>query len=467
MRSSSFRLGAAVWLFGTLSGVCLAADPARPAGWRTDGNGAYPHARPPLEWSQTHNVVWATPMPSKSNSQPAIAGDRLFVCAEPDWLLCLRLSDGEVLWQQSNSYREVADPEEWARAERELASAAVLESRRKELEAQLENLAAAAPPEGTEPDGRATQVETLTRQVTEIEAELKTLPLAEKWRTLGTHEKMNGYTTATPVTDGRRVWAVFGNAVVACYDLDGRRTWIQKLRDRPHAMFGHSASPLLVDGRLIVTVEDTVALDAATGTELWRTRYGQSWGSPIRVDIGNEPFIALANGRLLRAADGQVVARAFNLADGSPIADGRTLYYIQSRGGAVRLPETPGDKLELERLWETDPKGGKHYASPVLHNGLLYTVSGTGIYSVIDAATGAIVLEKRLNPGRGTMYPSVVLAGEHLLLSSDNGTTLVVKTGPTYEEVARNELEPFISTPIVHEDRIYVRTFGTMYCIGR
>jgi hypothetical protein len=65
------------------------------------------------------------------------------------------------------------------------------------------------------------------------------------------------------------------------------------------------------------------------------------------------------------------------------------------------------------------------------------------------------------------MYPSVVLAGEHLLLSSDNGTTLVVKTGREYREVARNRLEPFISTPIVHGDRIYVRTFGHVWCIGR
>ena len=47
-----------------------------------------------------------------------------------------------------------------------------------------------------------------------------------------------------------------------------------------------------------------------------------------------------------------------------------------------------------------------------------------------------------------------------------HGTTLVLKAGPEYQEVAKNSLEFFISTPQFRKNRMYVRTSERLYCIG-
>ena len=64
----------------------VAAEPTA-VGWRGDGTGVYPDARPPVKWSATENVLWKTPMPGKSNASPILVGDRIFVCSEPSTLL--------------------------------------------------------------------------------------------------------------------------------------------------------------------------------------------------------------------------------------------------------------------------------------------------------------------------------------------------------------------------------------------
>jgi outer membrane protein assembly factor BamB len=71
-------------------------------GWRADGTSSFPDANPPLHWSADSNVLWKTVLPRPSNASPVLVGKRLFVCAEPDLLLCLDQSSGNIVWQQDN-----------------------------------------------------------------------------------------------------------------------------------------------------------------------------------------------------------------------------------------------------------------------------------------------------------------------------------------------------------------------------
>lgn len=75
---------------------------AETIGWRHDGTGTFPDATPPTNWSEDEGVVWKTAMPGKSNSSPVLSGDRIFVCSEPDILLCLDGNSGQILWQHDN-----------------------------------------------------------------------------------------------------------------------------------------------------------------------------------------------------------------------------------------------------------------------------------------------------------------------------------------------------------------------------
>jgi outer membrane protein assembly factor BamB len=86
-----------------VTGPCLSAPTRQTVGWRGDGKGVYPDAQPPVKWSATENVLWKTPLPRKSNASPILVGDRIFVCSEPDTLLCVSAKDGTILWSSSTT----------------------------------------------------------------------------------------------------------------------------------------------------------------------------------------------------------------------------------------------------------------------------------------------------------------------------------------------------------------------------
>jgi outer membrane protein assembly factor BamB len=432
-------------------------------GWRGDGTGVSTSDHPPLSWSTNGNVVWATSMPARSNSLPVIVGDKLFVCSEPFDLLCLQLRDGKILWRRSNAFRDVTDDRQWSRVEAELTAVAPLRKRLEEIGSQQEELRKKG--SGT----AERELELLEQEVAKIEGSLAAFPLAARYTLPKTQEEFNGFSTATPTSDGRHVWAVFGNRAVVCYDLDGRLVWSDVLPDNPQSMWGHSSSPLLVGDKLIVNIEHTMAFDAATGRRLWQTRHGQSWGSAAQARLGSEHLILLANGRILRASDGKVLQRVTGLANASPVVQDGVAYYIDVLAEAHELPATlapAAESLELKTRWSVRLKGGSIYASPIIHKGLIYTVSTQKVLSVLDAASGEMVTSRRLTLGDQPVWPSLCLAGEYLYVSSRDGTTLILKAGRQYEEVARNPLEYFISTPVFHENRMFIRTSDRLYCIG-
>ena len=85
----------------------------------------------------------------------------------------------------------------------------------------------------------------------------------------------NTYATETPVTDGERVYAYFGNLGVYCYSVDGRPLWSRTLGNFKTADgMGTGSSPILHGDRLYVLNDNEdqsflVALDTTTGAEAW------------------------------------------------------------------------------------------------------------------------------------------------------------------------------------------------------
>lgn len=383
-------------LLGLLVGAAQAGDIV---GWRTDGTGRYPGARPPIQWSQDTNVVWATPMMSWSNSTPVIVGKKLFVCSEPTSLLCLSVSDGKILWKHDNGVKQV--------------------------------------------DSGMNE------------------PLPKS-------HSDNGYSTPTPVTDGKYVYALFGNGVVASYDMSGKRRWIQKM-DSPAHNHGHSASPALAGDVVAVAINDDLfGLDVNTGRERWRVPSKQRWGTPIVSEVGNVPVFVTPNGEIVQAADGKVLWRDLGgLVFCSPVIVDRNLYFIQKRSVAYRLPDSI--HAEPEELWTQKIKGDRHYASPLVHDGLIYAVSRGEYLTVIDAVTGEVIYGRELGlggPGENSVYPSVTLAGQYVYIGCLSGTTIVLEPGRNYHEVARNSLEGFRSSPVFIGSRMYLRGVTHQYCIS-
>jgi outer membrane protein assembly factor BamB len=445
-----------------VAGVKAATLPAAPAmGWRGDGTGCYPAARPPTAWSATSNVVWKTRLPKVSNASPLMLGDRLFICSEPATLICVATNDGRILWEKENAYVDILPPDQAEKARQERAAVAELKGRISPLKKEVRQLDDQVRKTPDDAEAKA-RLETLRKELRELEGRL---PALSAYVDPATHE-VNGYSSSTPTTDGKRVYVVFGTGVAACYEPDGTRVWA-RLVEKPVEGWGHSASPLWVGNKLLCQFVKLTALDTATGDVLWQTPVRHAWGTPIPARVGETEVAITAGGDIVRAADGRRLAEGVaDLEYCAPVVHQGVVFFVQNGGKAIRLPTSAEEPFKTEVIWKTEPKKDRYYASPVYHDGLLHAVTQHGDYSVIDAADGRVVLEHKLALG-ATAYPSVTLAGGLLYVSSDNGKTVILQPGREYKEVARNTLEPFRCSPVFVGERLYVRTLKGLYCIGR
>jgi len=453
-------LAAVAW-----SGLTVPAPAATPVGWRTDGSGRYPDAVPPTEWAKDKNVLWVTPMPASSNATPVPVGDRIFVNAEPATLICVNAADGSVLWQKSNLYEDVVSEEELAALKQEKEQFEALQNEIKGVDEQLRQVK----------DDLAKTPDDAALKTKQGELEQKKADLVKQQQALSRYQlppthPVTGYSTPTPVSDGEHVWAVYGNGVVACYDLEGNRKWA-RIVEKPTHGWGHSASPVLVGGRLIVHFNTMFGLDPATGAEVWQTSVPMAWGTSVPAKVGDVDVVVAPAGFIVRVTDGKVLAQnLYRLDYCAPIVNEGVAYFIQIPGAnrlagrAFQLPSEPADRLECKSLW--NGRDERFYASPVYHEGLIYAVNQLDYLVVIDAANGAVVYEQKLNLG-GTHYPSLAVAGNFIFVSSDSGKTVVLEPGREYKEIARNTLEPFRSCPVFVGTRLYIRTEKNLYCIGQ
>lgn len=145
---------------------------------------------------------------------------------------------------------------------------------------------------------------------------------------------------ATPVSDGERVIASFGNYGLVALDLDGKLLWEKRL-PLPRFAFGVGSSPLLFDGLLVVSRDGApeagiLVFDAADGSELWRIdrfEYGESHGTPfLWRNADRDELVLGGSGRLCSYHPG--TGEKLWSVDGltsfpctTPTADRDTLYY--------------------------------------------------------------------------------------------------------------------------------------------
>jgi hypothetical protein len=250
------------------------------------------------------------------------------------------------------------------------------------------------------------------------------------------------------------------------YDLDGNRLW-GRIVERPTQGWGHSASPVVAGGRVVVHVRNLHGLDPRTGETVWTAPSGPRWGSPVRTDIDGTPVVITANGEIVRAADGNVLAKGLSkLTYCAPLVHDGIVYFIEHGGKAYRLPATADGETQPEELWSTKPAKDRYYASPVFHDGHIYCINQKGQYSVIDAATGEVVATEKIKDLAGRPYTSVVRAGSLLYLGSEGGKLVLMKPGREMEVVESARLDKFRSTPVFAGNRMYLRTDKHLYCLG-
>ena len=216
----------------------------------------------PDEWSPDKNVVWKADVAGRGWSSPVVAGDRVVVTSV--------VSDGRLPEQRKGLY--------------------ITDVKGK-----------------VQPGEHRWLVHCLDWKTG------KTLWSRDafKGRPESTIHIKNSFASETPVTDGERVYAYFGNVGLACYDNDGKEVWSQKWEPRKMRMgWGTAASPALHGDRLYVVNDNEeksflVALDKRTGQQVWKVDRDElsNWATPFVWQYEKRTEIVTAGSGKVRSYD--------------------------------------------------------------------------------------------------------------------------------------------------------------------
>ena len=112
-------------------------------------------------------------------------------------------------------------------------------------------------------------------------------------------------------------------------------------------------------------------------------------------------------------------------------------------------------------------KGTAYVPSPILYQDYLYIMTDRGILTCIDARTGEVKYEGGRIPIPATFTASPVAFDGKLLLTSEDGDTFIIKSGPKHEVLGTNSVgEPVYASPAIADGRIFIRGEHNLYCIG-
>ena len=376
----------------------------------------------PTEWNESKNMLWKMDLPGAGSSSPIIVGDRVFVT-------CYSL-DNDNLTRQIVCADKISGKQLWA----------------KDFPAEYRE------------DG-------YRGYITE-----------------------HGYASNTPVSDGEHLFVFFGKGGVHSLDLDGNLNWsVDVGKESSNREWGSAASLLLIEDRVIVNAAEEskaiIALDKATGKELWKQEAGMlelSYGTPRLVELenGKKEVVISVPGEIwaLNPSTGKLNWFAETSMTGnvtpSVIVDGETIYSFggyRSNGSVSINAGGDDDVSESHKNWTS--RSSSYVATPLLHEDRLYWIDDHGLAMCINAKNGEEVYRSRV-PGLSgrPVYASPVLIGGKIYVVTRIAGTIVYLPGDKFEPLITNRIAgdetDFNASPAVSNSRIYLRSNKSLYCIG-
>ena len=319
------------------------------------------------------------------------------------------------------------------------------------------------------------------------------------------HRKGGGANPSSVVRDGL-VYAYFRSGDLACVDSEGKIVWefnTQEKYGKDKLMWDLGTSLLMTKNALVIAVMQSqssyvLALDPRTGSELWKAdrqldapkEANDSYASPVCVDVDGREAIAVLGADHLTlhdAADGTLMGKVggFNpdridnyRSIASPVASGDIIVCPYARGGtvtAIDMRRLVSGEDEESIVWFRDDIGSD-VPTPAVAGEQVIFVGGSkkerGTVSSLDINTGETLWSLQIPLSRQDFTSSPLIAGDHVYVTSEDGTTYVI--GPINSKepslIGTNPLdddEPYTrASPIAVGNTILIRTKSFLYRVG-
>jgi outer membrane protein assembly factor BamB len=394
--------------------LSFSAIPARGQDWPEfrgpDGQGHSTERNLPLEWSESQNIVWKTPVPGLGWSSPVVAGGRVWVTT--------------ALEQKGVSLRVLAFD---VQTGRELVNVEVF------------HLRSGSPINPKNSRASPTPIVEGDRVYVHFGAD-GTAALSSTgevlWKARFPYESQHG-TGGSPVVHGDLlIFSCDGGDSAFVVALDKRtgkvqwKTWRRQPWDQAYS------TPLVIRaaGReqvVSVGAFRAAAYDPESGKEIWRVSYDDGFSNVPRPVFGHG-LVYIATG------------------------------FQQPSLIAVR-PDGSGDVTRTHVAW-TLRRAAPLTPSPLLVDDELYIVSDTGIASCLDAKTGTVHWQQRLG---GSFSASPVFADGRIYFLAEQGVAIVIAPGKEFRQLATSKLDgATLASMAMSAGSIFVRTDTHVYRIA-
>jgi len=408
------------------------------------GEGLVAQTGLPLEWSETKNVVWKTPL-AGGWSSPVIQGDQIWLttCVElpPLPIAETPKADEPAKAAESATPAKPADP---------LATAA----ERAKLEEKEKAKEKAAEPKKAEPKKEVPEPPIELRAVCldRVSGKIVHDVLIFKIDAPAKIHKKNNHASPTPVIDGDRIFLHFGAHGTACITTDGKIVWKTQELKYNHR-HGPGGSPVVYKDLLLLSCDGTdvqyvVGLDKQTGKLRWKSpRTGRmAYTTPLLIQIDGQVQLVSTGGDAVMGYEpetGKEIWRCkydgYSLVPRPIVAHGMAYIctgYDTPSMFALKLGGK-GDVTETHKAW-TVKKGAPLNPSPVVVDDVLYMVNDKGIATALNAVTGEEIWQERIG---GNFSASPLVADGRIYLLDEEGKCTVIGLGKEFKELAKNELE--------------------------
>lgn len=310
-------------------------------------------------------------------------------------------------------------------------------------------------------------------------------------------QNVNTYASPSCALQDDAVYVHFGSYGTARLSTETAEIVWQRRDIKCRHFRGPGSSPVIFQNLLILTFDGIdsqflMAVDTGSGKTVWRTNRSTDYGDldadghPKRDgDLRkaySTPGLFAVNGRTQVVSVGSRGAYGYDAVTGkeiwgirhddfnaaAPPAFHNDIAILHSGSGGRNLfgvqlnASTKGDVTESHVRWNRT-QGNPKLAAPILVDDRVYMITDKGVASCVAADTGEEIWKDRVG---GTHVASPISANGFIYFCSEEGDTTVVRAGDTFEIVAKNHLaDGMRASPAAANGRLYLRTFGHLYCI--